>query len=875
MSVDAGSVYSSIRVRLGDLDNDLKGVYARLGQLESNITKTSTNSASSFNTMFGAVVSGQAVLALAQKGFSTLTGFIKESTEVARDSQEMISKYDVVFGGMGDASEAAAKKFSDSFDLAGATSKEMLSNTGNLLQGMGATKEESLALSLEVNTLASDLSSFTNNAGGSKAASEALTKALLGEKESMKTLGIAILDSDVNARVAKNGQDNLTGTALKLAKAQATLQLITEQSKNAIGDYARTQDSAANVQKRAAESTKALQIAVGTALNPAITLAADIWAKVSGALAEVITKQNELRGAEKSVNAGNATYEQRILVLQNQKKELEALSRANKIYGIDGKEIATDLSKSDAIEIANIQALVESLQRQSAIEKGLATAKAKSDSESLKKEQEKAKQIEDTIAKYKAERETVSGILSDNKTDYQKIQDQIDSINLAWAKGTILEKDRQAALEILIGKQNALTEAGAETGDNDRESAQEKLAAMQETLDAVDVLGAAEVSESEKARSAMIEQIKTMGYVPEQQQELIDKVNEYYDTIEDQESTAKFVSNVSSAIGTASSLFSAFSDLVNQINQNEVDAQEDALDDEYDALEASLEERQNLETEYLEALQEAEDDALATKYDNLNNELDAELQAKLYAAGLAEADTVEQYAAELATAIASGDAETIADAQDAYDKSVIEQEYADKATALAAQQAAEELAVDTAQAEATAALEAKQAAETTALEEEKAKKTAEIEYNANLASWEMQLALAAATAAQAVLGAYAAPPFFPLNAASVAITAGVSALQVAAVAAAKPALSYATGGIVPGTSYTGDLVTANVNSGEMILNGTQQAKLYALLNSDTAASGSSSSVTLSIGTFVGSKSSLRELNRKLQNVSILETRRRG
>jgi len=41
---------------------------------------------------------------------------------------------------------------------------------------------------------------------------------------------------------------------------------------------------------------------------------------------------------------------------------------------------------------------------------------------------------------------------------------------------------------------------------------------------------------------------------------------------------------------------------------------------------------------------------------------------------------------------------------------------------------------------------------------------------------------------------------------------------------------YAMGGIVPGTSYSGDKVPAMVNSGEMILNSKQQANMFSMLN---------------------------------------------
>lgn len=54
--------------------------------------------------------------------------------------------------------------------------------------------------------------------------------------------------------------------------------------------------------------------------------------------------------------------------------------------------------------------------------------------------------------------------------------------------------------------------------------------------------------------------------------------------------------------------------------------------------------------------------------------------------------------------------------------------------------------------------------------------------------------------------------------------------------------SFSGGGIVGGTSYTGDRLTARVNSGEMILNATQQRSLFQMLNGGGSMGGGSSVV---------------------------------
>jgi hypothetical protein len=118
---------------------------------------------------------------------------------------------------------------------------------------------------------------------------------MLGEREQIKSLGIAIGEADVKQRLLEKGQADLTGKALRLAKAEATLELAYEQSQNALGDYERTQDSYANASRRAEEATKALRIEVGRNFLPAL-------GKIKGAIADY---KQELADTLKAINDFN------------------------------------------------------------------------------------------------------------------------------------------------------------------------------------------------------------------------------------------------------------------------------------------------------------------------------------------------------------------------------------------------------------------------------------------------------------------------------------------------------------------------------------------------------------------------------------------
>ena len=100
----------------------------------------------------------------------------------------------------------------------------------------------------------------------------------------------------------------------------------------------------------------------------------------------------------------------------------------------------------------------------------------------------------------------------------------------------------------------------------------------------------------------------------------------------------------------------------------------------------------------------------------------------------------------------------------------------------------------------------------------------------------MAQAIAAATSASTAGDPYTLAIRIAANVA--AVTAQFAAVIKAIKAASVPsAPAFAQGGIVEGTSYTGDKITARVNSGEMILTREQQARLYDMIQAGGASVG--------------------------------------
>ena len=342
-----------IRRGLDPESKQIKTLTTRYKKLEKEIKdvgKAQAKNQKRMKVTQGAMLAvGAGAVLMGKQGASAFIDFSKESAQAASDAEEIEGKFNVVFRSIGDEATAAASTIAKDFDLAASTVNKLLGDTGDILTGLGFDAETALELSESVGTLALDLASFTNFAGGAEGASAALTKALLGEAESAKALGIVIRQDTVEYKDLVSGIMEAEQVGLIQAKALAALQIATEQSKNAIGDYARTINSTANVTRRLEESQKLLNEAWGVSINEGLTPLKSILIDVTRGFAELIKEANEANKVMKNLRDGGDVSGASLDALQDSLARLNAERAAGAALGVN---------KNIDIEIAALEGLI-------------------------------------------------------------------------------------------------------------------------------------------------------------------------------------------------------------------------------------------------------------------------------------------------------------------------------------------------------------------------------------------------------------------------------------------------------------------------------------------------------------------------------------
>jgi hypothetical protein len=245
---------------------DTSKVQPDLDKMERQVTGSAQSAASGFARAFATVAIGAG---------------IKKSIDAATQLEQAVGGTTAVFQENAGVVEDWAKSADEAVGLSERAAREFTSQIGAALQGYGFAVDEAADKSIELTTLGADLAATFG--GTVPEAVTALSAALRGEFDPLERYGVSLRASDIAARAVKDGLAETESTVSNYAKAQAALTIITEQSANAQGQFAREAGSAAGAAEISAAKAENAAASMGDNLLPVYTKVVEVLGTLADA----------------------------------------------------------------------------------------------------------------------------------------------------------------------------------------------------------------------------------------------------------------------------------------------------------------------------------------------------------------------------------------------------------------------------------------------------------------------------------------------------------------------------------------------------------------------------------------------------------------
>ena len=272
--VDLGTAFVTLRASTTGFQPDVKRA---LGQAERDSAVTGRKMGDSMSSSMSGRLKGGVgamgrMMTVGLVGAATAAGLgaaaaIGAGIQNASALQQSIGGVEAVFKGQAGQITAAAKGAALNLGLTQNAYNELATVLGSSLKNKGITDFANQSQNLV--GIGADLAAQFG--GSTKDAADALAAALRGESDPIERYGVSLNESAVNAELAARGQSKLKGAALETAKTQARLTLITKQTSDAHGAFARESDTLAGKQQRASAMWEDLTATIGTRLLPVLT----------------------------------------------------------------------------------------------------------------------------------------------------------------------------------------------------------------------------------------------------------------------------------------------------------------------------------------------------------------------------------------------------------------------------------------------------------------------------------------------------------------------------------------------------------------------------------------------------------------------------
>ena len=215
-----------------------------------------------------AIGAGAALTTMAVSAIPQVIDLAGQMVGLGQQAELYATKAKTVFGSNAGDVKKWADSVNESFGLSDEKVIGLAASFGDLMVPLGFTRDEAAKMSKETIGLAGALSAWSGGQYDAAEVSDILAKAMLGERDGLKALGISVSDAEVEQRALelamKDGRDEATA----LDKALASQQLIFEKSADAQAAWADGSMDAVKSQNEMKASIEDAKTAIGTALLP-------------------------------------------------------------------------------------------------------------------------------------------------------------------------------------------------------------------------------------------------------------------------------------------------------------------------------------------------------------------------------------------------------------------------------------------------------------------------------------------------------------------------------------------------------------------------------------------------------------------------------
>lgn len=236
-------------------------------KLNSQVSGDLDSSGRKMGSRLGSAMKGGALAVL---GGAVLAGaFLKDAVGAAGDLEQSVGAIDTVFGKSSSKIHKWSKGAAQSVGLTQNEFNELGTLIGSQLKNGGTAMDDLAPKTKDLITAGADLSSMFG--GSTKEAVEALSSALKGERDPIEKYGVSLNQAKIDSEAAALGFKKVDGALSDQAKQAATLSLITKQTADSQGNFAKESDTLAGKQQRLSAQFGNFKTTIGTALLPVMT----------------------------------------------------------------------------------------------------------------------------------------------------------------------------------------------------------------------------------------------------------------------------------------------------------------------------------------------------------------------------------------------------------------------------------------------------------------------------------------------------------------------------------------------------------------------------------------------------------------------------